>query len=79
MAAIGYAGIKSTERIKDLGLVAAGLRRNLDLTAEAGSRWAAVAESRGIAPTSLDMGFKTLSQNLVMAHKEGGASWTTFR
>lgn len=71
-AGIAYAGVHAADKMKELGLVAAGLRRNLGLAADEGSRWAAVAEARGIAPTSLNMGFKTLAQNLTMANKEGG-------
>jgi len=79
VAGLGYAGVKSVDHMQQLGLTAAGLRRNLDLTAESGSRWAAVAESRGIAPTALNMAFKTLATNLNSADREGGTYMDTFR
>lgn len=70
-AALGLAVKSSITDVTELGLVTAGLRRNLDMTAREGSRWAAVAKARDIAPQSLNMAFKTLSGVIDGARKKG--------
>lgn len=78
-AAITVAGVKAVGQMQDLGLVAAGLHRNLGLASKEGSRWAAVAQARGVAPTALNMAFKTLSTNLQKAVDEGGTYADKFK
>lgn len=81
VAAIGALAWKIKDAVgasEELAKTTAGLHRNLGLTNAAASRWGVIAEARGIDTTSLNMGFTTLSKQVVAAKKGGDAYDATF-
>ena len=77
---IGVGGIfaleKAVENTQELSKTTIGLNRNLGLSTQEGSRWAAVAHARGIASTALNMSFTKLGKAFVEANRKGGTART---
>lgn len=72
--ALGIASHHAVDSNLELAKTAAGLQRNLGLSAKAASSWAAVAEARDISPTSLGMAFTTMSKQIVAANADWSSS-----
>lgn len=62
----------------ELAATTAGLHRNLGLTNQEGSRWAAVAKARGIDAKSLNLSFTTLSKNIAAGAEDNAAYEDSF-
>jgi hypothetical protein len=80
---IGFLGVggvlaleSAVENTQELSKVTTGLNRNLGLSIQGGSRWAAVAHARGIASTALNMSFTKLGKSFVEANRKGGTART---
>lgn len=63
----------------DLAKATIGLHKNLGLSVESSSAWAAVARSRGVDAKALNMSFGTLSKNATAAAEGTGASVDAFK
>lgn len=77
---LGVGGVFALEsavtNTQELSKVTTGLNRNLDLSIQEGSRWAAMAHARGIATTALNMSFTKMAKNFVEANRKGGTART---
>lgn len=80
---IGFLGIggvfalkSAVENTAELSKTTTGLNRNLGLSVQEGSRWAAVAHARGIATTALNMSFTKMAKSFVEANRKGGTART---
>jgi hypothetical protein len=75
-----YQGIKSAvDMTTELGKTTIGLSKNLGLSTEAASEWAAVAKTRGVDAKALNMSFGTLSKNIDASSKAGSSQAKTFQ
>lgn len=79
-AAVGVAGVyalkTAVENTTELAKTTSGLNRNLGLSAQEGSRWAAVAYARGISTQTLTTGTTKLARSFVEANRKGGTART---
>ena len=77
---LGVGGVLALEsavhNTEELSKTTSGLNRNLGLSVETGSEWAAVAQARGIATTALNMSFTKLGKSFVEANRKGGTART---
>lgn len=80
---IGFLGVggvfalkSAVENTAELSKTTTGLNRNLGLSVQEGSRWAAVAHARGIATTALNMNFTKMARSFVEANRKGGTART---
>jgi hypothetical protein len=74
-----YEGIKSAiNTTTELGKTTIGLSKNLGLSTQAASEWAAVAKTRGVDAKALNMSFGTLSKNIDASSKAGSSQAKTF-
>jgi hypothetical protein len=74
-----FEGIKSAvNTTAELGKTTIGLSKNLGLSTEAASEWAAVAKTRGVDAKALNMSFGTLSKNIDASSKAGSSQAKTF-
>lgn len=79
LAVLAIQSKKAVEQMTELSMVTAGLHRNLGLSNQEGSRWAAVAKARGIDSKSLTMSFTTLSRQMVAGAEDNAAYEDTFK
>jgi hypothetical protein len=80
---VGFLGVggvlalqSAVQNTEELSKTTSGLNRNLGLSVETGSEWAAVAQARGIATTALNMSFTKLGKSFVEANRKGGTART---
>jgi hypothetical protein len=74
-----YEGVKSAiSTTTELGKTTIGLSKNLGLSTQAASEWAAVAKTRGVDAKALNMSFGTLSKNIDASSKAGSSQAKTF-
>jgi hypothetical protein len=82
-AAAAYVGISQAKQAvsttTDLAKATIGLHKNLGLTIEKASEWAAVAKTRNVDTKALNMSFGTLSKNVEAATKGTGAQAEAFK
>jgi hypothetical protein len=79
-AYVGAAGIKSSiDTTESLAEATISLHKNLGLSVEKASEWAAVARSRNIDTKAMNMSFGTLSKNIHGATKAGSSQAKTFQ
>jgi hypothetical protein len=78
-AYVGASGIKSSvDTTEELARTTISLHKNLGLSVEKASEWAAVARSRDIDTKALNMSFGTLSKNIEGASKAGSSQAQIF-
>jgi hypothetical protein len=78
-AYVGASGIKSSvDTTEELARTTISLHKNLGLSVEKASEWAAVARSRDIDTKALNMSFGTLSKNIEGASKAGSTQAQIF-
>lgn len=80
---IGFLGVgglfalqSAITNTEELSKTTTGLNRNLGLSTQVGSQWAAVAHARGIATTALNMSFTKMGKSFVEANRKGGTART---
>ena len=77
---LGVTGVfalqQAVTNTEELAKTTTGLNRNLRISVQDGSRWAAVAHARGIASTQLNMAFTKLGKSFVEANRKGGTART---
>jgi hypothetical protein len=74
-----YEGVKSAiSTTTELGKTTIGLSKNLGLSTQAASEWAAVAKTRGVDAKALNMSFGTLSKNIDASSKAGSSQAKAF-